>query len=399
MLRLFFTLFCLTTTLGLAQELPEEAAPDGNESPGEPPAPGVPGPIENPWIDVVARGPRPESPTVRALAAVDEANVIFLTKRGEIALASFSPELDLLGWSLYTEAKLNTVASVAAGKNYSVLTASPYELTQSFDSDGDGRLDFFQSLVRDWIGRDEGVTITAGPVVDFDGTVFFALSNPAISADAPTRVVAFLPDPDAEDVTTVIETSDTILSLAVTGQNEVGALLKSRDHYLLATLPASPINIESDAEAIGNVTWAERIKLSKAMLGETPPSQLVSLQHAGEPGWLVINPAENRVIEIRQSTVGEASTEGDAPRVRSAVASWIRIGGKPAVDAVVQMDSGRLLAGNSEGFFALPGNDPEIFSITGLTATEQGLRLTFSKPVDRPAAVEQGVFELQLSNQ
>src|SRR5690606_24065255 len=113
--------------------------------------------------------PNDQVPTVRAIAPIDGSNVFFLNHRGQIGVAKFSPGLSQIGWELYSEVKLNALPSLAVGPRYSVLTASPLELTQAFDTDQDAELDFFQAIVRDWTDRDQGVAITAGPVADPHG--------------------------------------------------------------------------------------------------------------------------------------------------------------------------------------------------------------------------------------
>ena len=69
------------------------------------------------------------SPSVSAIAPIDDKNVFFLNKEGQIGVAKFSPGLSQIGWELYSDVKWSGLSELTIGPNYSLVFAAPGEIT------------------------------------------------------------------------------------------------------------------------------------------------------------------------------------------------------------------------------------------------------------------------------
>ena len=127
-------------------------------------------PVEKPAEAVIAK--KLVIPQVTEMVRINETNVFFLNTQGQIGIAKFTPDLAIEKWDFYSGLEWREARHLAVGRNLSVVSGSPNELTQAFDTDGDYRLDFFQDMISEWPGKSEGATISCGPIADQHGGCF-----------------------------------------------------------------------------------------------------------------------------------------------------------------------------------------------------------------------------------
>lgn len=324
-------------------------------------------------------------PTVRAIAPMDDNNVFFLNRRGQIGAAKFSPGLSQIGWELYSEVKLNALTSLSIGPNYSIITASPTELTQGFDTNADGTLDFFQAIVSDWPGRSDGVTITAGPVTQPYGRVLFALSPfAATEEETPlARLVAW--SPDAEGLQVITESNLPISAFAV---NESG-LLACRlfmpdydDGYYVSLTELTGPTAEGTTPPIPRTLPS--LLIPAEMTKQAPPTQLDFFREGSSERLIVTCPESRQLIEIEPTKTG-STWEGSI---------LVKAITEHPVMTLVDMGKGQLLAGGDDGFIPLE-RKKEVFRITRVSLAKDGIALDFSAPVDRFSAVKPDSYSVR----
>ncbi|MEC5128260.1 hypothetical protein VSU19_15975 [Verrucomicrobiales bacterium BCK34] len=334
-------------------------------------------------------------PTVRAIAPMDDNNVFFLNRRGQIGAAKFSPGLSQIGWELYSHVKLNALTALTIGPNYSIITASPTELTQGFDTDADGTLDFFQAIVTDWPGRSEGVTITAGPVTHPNGKVLFALSPHAAEEGATplARLVAWSPKaPDAaaaEAGASALEVvTESNLAIGAFAINDSG-LLASRllmpdyeDGYYvsLTELPAPA----AEGQPVQIPRTLPSLLIPAELTKKAPPTQLNFFREHGSEKLLLTCPESNQLIEIEPTKTG-ASWEGSI---------LVRAIAKEPIMTLIDMGKGQLLAGGDNGFIPME-TSKDVFRIARVSLAEDGIALDFTAPVDRFTAVKPDSYSVR----
>jgi hypothetical protein len=325
-----------------------------------------------------------ETPSVRAIAPIDDTNAFFLNKRGQIGVAKFSPGLSLIAWEYYSEVKLSALPALAIGPDYSVLTASPDEVTQSFDTDQDVELDFFQALVRDWPGRSEGVTITAGPVADPYGRLLFALSphqEKAEGEEAPpaprARIVAW--HPDSETLVSVTESQLQINDFAIGRGGLLAARLSMPDYedgYYVSLTQLPPFDPATPSAIPDPQPFALPSLLIPAELTrKDPPTKLCFYRSGSREKLLALCVNAKQLIEIVPENVN--GTWQGAILVNRVL--------KEPIETIVEMSPGSLLAGNDEGFLPLDESVDD-FRITSVDIAADGILLDFTEPVDRAAA-------------
>lgn len=358
---------------------------------------------DSPERAVMQIKPQEGVPTVRAIAPIDENNVFFLNKRGQIGVAKFSPGLSLIGWEYYSEVKLDSLPFLAAGPEFSVVTGSPDEITQAFDTDGDVELDFYQALIRDWIGRDAGVTITAGPVADPFGRLLFALSphlekpetvsseeekdegeagseEPDAPEPEPTpkaRIVSWTPG--AEQLVTLTESRLPVTSFSIGREGLLACLLSmpgyAGGYYVsLTQLPAPPP--EAPATPPQTVPFTLPSLLIPAELTKNnAPGQLVFCHLDGKEKLLALCPGAKQIIEIVPENVN-GTWQGSILLNRIT---------ETPVEAVAEITPGSVLAGGDGGFVPLD-EKTDAFKIKNVTILAEGISLDFTGAVDRPSA-------------
>lgn len=348
--------------------------------------PDAPGNQERRFVKIA---PNDQIPTVRAIVPIDGANVFFLNHRGQIAVAKFSPGLSQIGWEPYSEVKLNALPSLALGPNYSLVTASPMELTQGFDTDSQIGLDFFQSLCRDWPERRSGTSITAGPVADPHGRILFALSPHALRPGDPAKARIMAWNPKTRKLIAVTESELPVESFAVHPDGLLAARLSMPDYadgYFLS-LTDLPVPSAEHPDVVPSpmpFTLPSMI-LPAEMTQKDAPVAPVFLAGDGRELRLVLTcPESKRLIEVapeRKGGLWQGSIllRGTTP--------------KP-IRALAEMSPGALLGGGDEGFAPLL-DDPAVFRIQRLALVSDGILLEFSQPVDRYEAVKAENFSVK----
>ncbi len=331
---------------------------------------------------------QPTTPTVSAIAPIDDTNVFFLNQRGQIGVAKFSPGLSLIGWDYYSKVKLNALPSLALGPNYSVVTASTKELTQSFDTDQDGSLDFFQALVRKWEGQLEGVRITAGPVADPHGRLLFALSPFAPEDGAPpvARLVAW--NPADQTLKTVTWSQLVIGSFALGPDSLLAARLLMPDYedgyYVSLTElpPVTPADSKEDPTTLPKTLPS--LLIPAELTDGKPPTQLCFFFEDGKEKLLLTCPESKQLIEIVPEKSGKAWQGSILLRSKTTY----------PVQSLIEFSPGKLLGGGENGFVPLEIN-PDLYRITRISIAEDVIVLDFSEEVDRLQAVKPDSYSVQ----
>lgn len=325
--------------------------------------------------------PNDQVPTIRAITPIDGSNVFFLNHRGQVGVAKFSPGLSQIGWEFYSEVKLNALPFLALGPGYSVISASPYELTQGFDTDRDVELDFFQALVREWTDRDKGVVVTAGPVADPHGRILFALSPHALKAGDPPKARLMAWVPATGSLVAVTESELLIDGFALRRDGLLATRLAMPDYtdgFFLSLTELPPPVPDNPAEAPSPMPFTLPSLIIPAELTKRDrPDQPVFFEEEGRSKLLLVCPVSHHLIEIVPEKVGGLWQGAILLRALSP---------KPIYTAAA-VESGLLLGGGDEGFVPLQ-DDPSVHRITRLDLAADGIALAFSQPVDRYEAVK-----------
>ena len=347
-------------------------------------APSAPTPNQQREFHRIA--PNDQVPTVRTITPIDGSNVLFLNHRGQLGIAKFTPGLSQIGWQLYSSVKLNTLPSLAMGPGYSVLCASPEELTQCFDTDQNAELDFFQAVVADWPGRDGEVTITAGPVADSHGRVLFALSPHSLKEGAAPKARLMAWVPATGDVSPVTESELLIESFALRRDGLLAARLALPDYtdgYFLSLteLPPPPA---AGAEPAPLPFTLPSLIIPAELTARDRPLHPAFLEEKGTSKLVLTCPVSKRLIEVTPEKPG-GMWQG---------AILLRGMTEKPVHALAEIAPGALLGGGDEGFFAL-ADDPAVYRIRRIAIAEDGVVLTFSQPVDRFEAVKASTYSVK----
>lgn len=315
-------------------------------------------------------------PTVRAIVPLDGANVFFLNHRGQIGIAKFSPGLSQIGWQFYSEVKLSALSAITIGPHYSVITASPNEVTQSFDTDEDVTLDFFQALVRDWPGRETGVVITAGPVADPFGRILFALSPSSATATSPVRARIVAWHPASKELVTVTESELRIEHFAVNRAGLLAARLHMPDYpdgYFLSLSDLPPFVAEHpDASPEPMPVTLPSLVIPAEITKKSPPTQLCFFEENHQKKILLTCPGSNQLIEITPENSG-GIWQGSL---------LLRAVTPSSIETLVEMSPGMILGGGEAGFVPLTGVD-DPYRVTRLALAKDGIVLDLNRPVDR----------------
>lgn len=353
-----------------------------------------------PFVQIQAQEP---PPTVRAIAPIDDSNVFFLDKRGRIGVAKFSPGLSLIGWQPYSDVRLDALPELAVGPGYSVITASSSELTQAFDTDQDGEVDFFQALLREWPGSGQGVAITAGPVADPFGRILFALSpfleksetadtaeeEPTEAPPPPTpkaRLVAW--HPESASLVTVTESQLPIHDFAVDSRGLLAARLSMpnyKDGYYISLTQLPPFDPATPQAAPDPIPFTLPSLLIPAELTQgNPPTQLAFLHEEGREKLLAVCPASRQLIEV-VPTLSDGVWQGSI---------LLRSVFDGAIETVSEITPGQLLGGGDEGFLPID-LESGAFRIQSVDVEADGIVLAFTHPVDRQEAVRPDSYSVR----
>lgn len=335
-----------------------------------------------------------EKPSVRGITPIDETNAFFLNKRGQVGVAKFSPGLSLIAWEYYSEVKLNLLPSLALGPDFSVLTASPGEVTQCFDTDGDVELDFFQALIRDWPGRSGGVTITAGPVADPHGRLLFALSPYSAPPESeeedpsPPRAQIVAWHPEVEGLIPVTESQLQINDFAIGREGLLAARLLMpgyEDGFYVSLTRLPPFDPENPGAAPSPLPFTLPSLLIPAELTrKDPPTRLCFYVEEGREKLLAVCTQSRQLIEIVPEEV-DGTWQG--------AILLNRVSPRP-IHTVVEMVPGKLLAGGDDGFLPLDAS-PGVYRIKRVALADRAILLDFTEAVDRAAASRPDSFSVR----
>jgi len=369
---------------------PRAGSAGSADPPETAPARVPPEPRPRPFAEIPPSADRPE---VRALAKLDETHVVFLNQRGQIGVAKFSPGLSLIGWQLYSGLASQSLPQLALGPDHSVVYASPWELTQAFDTEARGKLDFHQALARDWLGRDDGVTITAGPVADPYGRLLYALAPHSYEdgEEPVARIYAW--HPETSDPVPVTESHLPVVAFTLSRQGALAALLDfpgyEEGYYVSVTdLPAFHPD-DPDAVPDPLPETQPSLLVPASLTGRMPLRQLAFFHEEGQEKLLALAPDTGAIVEILPSRPREHWQGGIF--LRQIVTAPVR----PL--ALAEMAPGQLLAGG-EGGFARLELDPEVFRIMSVELASDGLVLVFSEELDRAAAIAPDRYRLRATS-
>lgn len=329
-----------------------------------------------------------------AITPIDDSNAFFLNHRGQVGVAKFSPGLSLIGWQYYSEVKWNALPFIAQGPNYSMILASSHEITQAFDTDEDLELDFFQTLINDWPGRDRGSLITSGPVVGPAGRLLFALSPPdplpveegTEPSPEKARIVAW--HPDSKELITVTESSLPVSSFAVDREGVLAARLDMPDYkggYFIS-LTRLPSFDPDNADAIPDPMpfTLPSLVIPSELTKSQPPTQLTFFSESGSEKLILVCPGSRQLIEVTPSEV--QGIWGGSILLREIVDA--------PIDTVVEMQSGGLLAAGSDGFIPL-NEENQKYRIVRVGLAFDGIELELNDEVDRFEAVQPDNYLVQ----
>ncbi len=325
-------------------------------------------------------------PSVKAIAPIDDANVFFLTTQGTVGVAKFSPGLSLIGWETYSEIEWNALADLAVGPEYSLLLASPREVTQAFETNEDPGLDFYQAIISDWPGREAGVRITAGPVADGSGRLLFALSAYAEKAEEKPKASIVAWQLGVEGLTTVTRSQLPIADFVVGRSSLLAArlLMPGYDEGYFISLTSLPTPEELDAAPYRVPNTLPSLLVPAELTQKTSPSQLSFFLEDGVEKLLLTCPESHQLVEI------VPRLSGDRWQGSILLRSILE---KPA-ETLIEMSPGQLLAGGESGFFPIEEVD-ETFRVESVELADDGIVLAFSHPVDRLEASKPESYSVQ----
>jgi hypothetical protein len=352
------------------------------------------------------------TPSVAALAACDDTTAMFLNTSGQIGVAKFSPGLSLIGWQHYSKTSFDALPGLSLGPEFSVMLASPGELTQCFDTDADGQLDTFQSLVREWPGSDEGVTITAGPLADSWGRALYALSPAIVAEGSPPRAAIVSWVPGQVEPVSIMSSNLPVTAMAISPDGLLAAILEFPDYkdgyFLSLTELPPPLALEPAKEpeaASGATTPSPSAAIEESdgaapqegsspppppPLPETLPSLLIPaemtkgaapqhlafIREGAKTKLLLSCPTSKMIVEVSPEKVGDL-WQGSI-LVHSITAE--------PVLAMVEMKPGKILGGGAKGFIPIDEN-LGVYRIRSIHRAPDGLVLGFTEPVDRSLAI------------
>ncbi|MDF1816604.1 MAG: hypothetical protein P1V20_30660 [Verrucomicrobiales bacterium] len=370
MIRLFSVLLVALAGIASGQD---EVAAVSNSAPVNKPGPAV-------------VGTKMKSPPVSEIVRIDPANAFFLDTMGQLGVARFTPELDLIGWEYYSLFQWQEARHIVVGRNLSIVSGSPNELTQAFDTDKDGRLDFFQDMISEWPGKAEGATISCGPVADQYGRLLFAVAPREGAGEGASVSTLFAWNPGGQTLTSLATSSLPIAEMAVSKDGLLAAWIQlpsyTEGYYIsFADLPAFNRK-KPDEQPANPPALLPNMIIPASMTDFKPIGQLCFAREGGKEKLFITSPEANRLIEMVPEKVGK--DWGGAVSVRASF--------DEPIYAVELMDEGKILLGGKAGFQPLEEN-LEAFRFRELRFAPDALEIDFTRPVDRirATAEEAGV--------
>ena len=317
-----------------------------------------------------------DQPWVTEIVRINSTSIFFLDHEGRVGVAKFSPELELNVWDYYSKLKWENARHLAVGRNLSVVSGSATELTQAFDTDKDGTLDFYQDMIREWPGKAQGARISCGPIADSDGRLLFAVSPPpGINAQNAKPSAVYSWNPGGKALTRLAVSNLPIGEMTISESGMLAAWIKHPGYtegYYIGITQVPEFNPSTpDAEAAEIPELTPNIIIPTEITGSKAIRQLCFFEENGQTKLLVTIPETKRLIEV----IPELHDGGWGGLVT------VRRKFDQPVFAAEAMDHGKILIGAADGFHSLAGG--EGFRFSGLKIVEDGVEVKFSQPVDR----------------
>ncbi len=340
----------------------------------------------------------PDQPSVVEIARINSGNAFFLDSNGQIGVAKFKAGLELSAWDYYTDFQWAEAKSIAIGRNLSIVSGTSTELTQAFDSDKDGKLDFFQDMISNWPTKSEGTSISSGPVADAYGRLLFAVAPRQLpkkegeeqdtSAPLPSQIFSW--NPGGQTLTTLATSSLPIAAMAVSQDGLLAAWIQLPSYtegYYIALVQLPKFDPKKpDEQPISPPTLVPNIIVPAQLTQSAPISQLSFAIEDGQEKLFACCPEANRIIEIRPEM--HEGGWGGLVMIRE-------IFDRP-IFSVEAMSPDQILTGGIDGFAKL-NKQSENFQFWGVRFTGQSLSVDFSQPVNRKQIMSKREPALNLS--
>lgn len=329
----------------------------------------------------------PVAPGISEIVRIDPSNVFFLDSVGRIGVARFAEDLTLKAWDYYSEFQWSEARHLAVGRNLSVVSGSQNELTQAFDTDKDGKLDFFQDTIKQWPGKTEGATISCGPITDLHGRLLFAVAPKPRDPDdekpekiAPSTLFAW--NPGGEELTTLATSSLPISEMAVSQEGRLVAWIQLPSYtegYYLAVAELPPFDPRNpDKQPESPVSLMPNLIIPAELTDFKPIGQFCITRENDVEKIFVACPMSKRLVEL----IPELHPGGWGGLIS------VREQFEKPIYAVEPMAEGRVLLGGEAGFHALDP-DRDSFHYRSVRMASDAFEIDFSRPVDRSKAVSQ----------
>ncbi|MDF1755692.1 MAG: hypothetical protein P1U89_23080 [Verrucomicrobiales bacterium] len=367
MFRLSIFAFGLLVTVASAQD--EVAVVDGSVPEPTPP-------------QSKAVKPKVASPAVSEIVRIDKSNAFFLDTLGQLGVAKFSEELELVAWDYYSHFQWLEARHMAVGRNLSIVSGSPNEITQAFDTNKDGKLDFFQDMISEWPGKSDGAAISCGPVADQHGRLLFAVAPKPGSEEKASVSTLFAWNPGGQTLTTLATSSLPIAEMAVSKDGMLAAWIQlptyTEGYYIaLATLPGFDPK-KPDEQPANPPALLPNLIIPASMTDFHSIGQFCFAYENEKEKLFVTCPEAKRLIEM----VPEKNDNGWGGTVS------IRETFDQPIYAVEPMEEGKILIGGKAGFLPL-GKNLRAFRFKDLRITSDALEIDFTQPVDRAKATSE----------
>ena len=123
-------------------------------------------------------------PRIGALAFNEGEELVVVSQRTGILIGHPADDPATFTWRTYCDQSLHNPLGVLAETGGSLLVPQVSELTRLYDTDNDGRSDYFESVSADWGVSGNSAQTNTGPLPDGEGNWFIALGNGSVSAPA-----------------------------------------------------------------------------------------------------------------------------------------------------------------------------------------------------------------------
>jgi len=368
-------------------------------------------------------------PSLVDAAPLPNGLVRILTTDGRTGLVRLDESRQPVEWGVESQVRQEVLPGLVTAPGNGVIFASNTELSQAFDTDGNGSHDFFQALVRSWPGVESGVFITAPPIADRHGRVLIALSPHAQTpGQAPlASIVAWTPGQD--QVVPVMVSELPVISMSADKELFVALLdmpsYRAGYYVSLTGLPAPPDSASSspgdspnpeappapvgapsstriddtsstEAEAApapdpGEESEVEAeetpappplpqtlpsLIIPAEMTGNHPPSSIRIVRENGRRKIIACSPHTSRLIEILPER-NEEVWQG---------VIFLRSETAEPVVSVLQLADGSILGAGPAGLIPTANVKP-VFRLEEARLVDDGIELRFNHPVDRSAGI------------